>query len=185
MTAYRGCLKMAEECLVCHIVGGRVPSERIYEDEDVIAMLDVNGANPGHCFVVPKDHFPIFEQVPDPIVAKLFKLSNKISSAIFDSLDVQGTNIFITNGIAAGQKVAHFMINIIPRKEKDGINMQWEPKQMNEEEMSTIELKLKEEAMNIGDFEAEAANVKRIEIEPSESVGGPDNYLVRSLRRIP
>ena len=182
----QGYSKMSEEsCILCQIVKGVVPSEKVYEDEEILAFLDVNGANQGHCFVIPKEHYPIFEQVPDQLVTKLFTISNKISSAIFESLDVQGTNIFITNGISAGQKVAHFMINIIPRKENDGINLQWKPKQLSEEEMSTVELKLKEECANVGRFETEAKKPEKIEARKTEPTSGEDNYLIKSLRRIP
>src|SRR3989338_5285393 len=115
---------------------------------------------------MPKNHYPILEQVPDIEIGRLFQASNKISSAIFESLGVQGTNIFVANGIPAGQTVAHFTINVIPRKENDGINLQWQPKQLNEEEISTIELKLKEQTKNMGLFEEEeeyfAAQMKRL-----------------------
>ena len=172
-----------ENCIVCQIVDGKVPSEKVYEDEDILAFLDVNGANPGHCFIVPKKHYPILEQVPDPEVAKIFSIANKISIAIFDTLNVQGTNIFVSNGIAAGQKVAHVMINIIPRTENDGINLQWQPKQLSEEEMSTVELKLKEETANVGDFQEEA-KPQKLEAPKAESIS-EDSYLIKSLRRIP
>ena len=89
------------------------------------------------------------EQVPDAELAKLFQVSNKVSSAIFENLGAQGTNIFVSNGIPAGQTVAHFTINVIPRKENDGVNLQWAPKQLTEEEMSTVELKLKDQTKNV------------------------------------
>ena len=175
---------MADQCVLCQIIDGRVPAKKIYEDDDVVAILDFNGANPGHSFVMPKQHIPILEQVPPNLVGKLFDVANKISSAIFETLKVQGTNIFIANGVPAGQKVAHFMINIIPRKENDSINLQWQTKQLSEEEMSTIELKLKEESANIGLPQPEAQQSKLIKKE-AETITGEDNYLLKSLRRIP
>lgn len=175
---------MAEQCIVCKIIGGEIPAKRIYEDEDILAILDFNGANPGHSFVIPKQHIPILEQIPSHLIGKLFNVANKISSAIFDALKVQGTNIFVANGIPAGQKVAHFMINIIPRKENDNINIQWQPKQLSEEEMSTVELKIKEEVGGIGIEEAPKAAQEKAE-PVSKEVSGEDNYLIKQLRRIP
>ena len=134
-----------EGCIVCQVIENKIPSKKIYEDDLVMAVLDFNGANPGHCFVMPKNHYPIIEQVPDKEIEKLFQVSNKLSVAIFESLGAKGTSIFIANGIPAGQTVAHFLINVIPRKDNDGINLQWQPKQLSEEEMSTVELKLKEQ----------------------------------------
>lgn len=177
--------KSRESCIVCQIVAGKVPSKKIYEDELAIAVLDVNGANPGHCFVMPKSHYPIIEQVPDIEIARLFQISNKISSAIFESLGAQGTNIFVANGIPAGQTVAHFTINVIPRKENDGINLQWQPKQLSEEEMSTVELKLKEQTKNMGHFEKEEKKPKphlqkQIALSDEE-----EEYFDRQMRRLP
>jgi len=177
---------MGDQCIVCQIIDGKIPAKKVYEDDEVLAILDFNGANIGHTFVIPKEHIPILEQIPSHLIGKLFNVSNKVSSAIFEALGVQGTNIFVTNGITAGQKVAHFMINVIPRKENDGVNLQWQTKQLSEEEMSTVELKIKEEIGSIG-----VGEVPKIALQPkkaetiSETESGEENYLVKQLRRIP
>ena len=173
-------------CIICQIIADKIPSKKVYEDELVMAVLDVNGANHGHCFVMPKNHYPIIEQVPDIEIARLFQVSNKISSAIFESLGAQGTNIFVANGIPAGQTVAHFTINVIPRKENDGINLQWQPKQLSEEEMSTIELKLKEQTKNIGHFEKEEKKTAKIHAtKPVMLSEDEEEYFTKQLRRLP
>ena len=172
-------------CLVCQIVENKIPSKKIYEDELVMAVLDVNGSTPGHCFVIPKNHYPIIEQVPDIEIGRLFQVSNKISSAIFESLGAQGTNIFVANGIPAGQTVAHFTINVIPRKENDGINLQWQPKQLNEEEISTIELKLKEHTKNIGYFEKEDKKPRVQAPKPVALSEEEEEYFEKQMRRLP
>ena len=181
--------KARESCLICQIVGNRVPSYKIYEDDLTLAVLDVNGANPGHCFVIPKNHYPIIEQVPDAELANLFTVANKISSAIFENLKVQGTNIFVANGIPAGQTVAHFMINVIPRKENDGVNLQWKPKQLSQEEISTVELKLKEQIQNVGVGKIEKTEKPETTPEkakiPPISDDDEDDYFMRQIRRIP
>lgn len=177
--------KVRESCIVCQIVGNRIPSKMVYEDELVMAVIDVNGANPGHCFVMPKNHFPIIEQVPDIEIGRLFQVSNKISSAIFESLGAQGTNIFAANGIPAGQTVAHFTINVIPRKENDGINLQWQPRQLSEEEMSTVELKLKEQTKNIGHFEREEKKAKVHAPKPVALSEEEEEYFEKQMRRLP
>lgn len=174
-----------QACLVCQIVENKIPSKRVYEDEVAIAVLDVNGSNPGHCFVIPKSHYPIIEHVPDAEIGRLFQVSNKISSAIFESLGAQGTNIFVANGIPAGQTVAHFMINVIPRKENDGINLQWQPKQLDEEEISTIELKLKEQTKNIGYFEKEEKKPRVQAPKQAAFSEDEEEYFVRQMRRLP
>lgn len=176
-----------DTCLICQIIEGKVPSKKVYEDDKVLAVLDVNGANPGHCFVIPKEHFPIMEQVPDPILSKVFNISNKISSSIFENLGVQGTNLFVANGVPAGQTVAHFYVNVIPRNENDNINLLWEPKQLTEEEMSTVELKIKEQTQNIGDFKTEEPTQKfDQETTQQDTVIDDDkDYIQDQINRIP
>lgn len=176
---------MAEKCVICQIIEGIVPAKRIYEDDDILAILDFNGANPGHSFVIPKQHIPILEQAPSHLVGKLFNVANKVSSAIFDTLKVEGTNIFVANGVPAGQKVAHLMVNVIPRRENDGINIQWKSKQLSEEEMSTVELKIKEEVGSIGVGEAPKPKEEKRPEPISNQFSGEDNYLVKQLKRIP
>ena len=177
--------KAREGCIVCQIIGNNIPSKKIYEDELVMAVLDFNGANPGHCFVMPKSHYPIIEQVPDIEIGRLFQVSNKLSSAIFESLGTQGTSIFVANGIPAGQTIAHFIINVIPRKENDGINLQWQPKQLSEEEMSTIELKLKEQTKNIGHFEKEEKKAKVQAPKQAALSEEEEEYFAKQMRRLP
>ena len=177
--------KLRESCIVCQIVGNKIPSKKVYEDELVMAVLDVNGANPGHCFIIPKSHYQIIEQVPDFEIGRLFQVSNRVSSAIFESLEAQGTNIFVANGIPAGQTIAHFTINVIPRKNNDTINLQWQSKQLSEEEMSTIELKLKEQTKNIGHFEKEERKTKMQTPKPITLSEEEEEYFAKQMRRLP
>ena len=174
-----------DSCIVCQIISGNVPSKKVFEDDMVMAVLDVNGANPGHCFVMPKNHYPIIEQVPDMEIGRLFQVSNRISGAIFESLGAQGTNIFVANGIPAGQTVAHFTINVIPRKDNDGVNLQWQPKQLSEEEMSTVELKLKEQTKNIGHFEKEEKKSISHSAKPVVLSEDEEEYFEKQMRRLP
>ena len=177
--------KSRENCIICQIVGGKIPSKKVYEDGLIMAVLDVNGANRGLSCVMTKNHIAIIEQVPDSESGKMFQVSNKISTAIFEALGAQGTNIFVANGIPAGQTVARFMINVIPRKENDGISLQWQPKQLSEEEMSTVELKLKDSAKNVGNFEKEKKTPKVSAPKPVMLSDEEEEFFSRQLRRVP
>lgn len=181
--------KMRETCIICRIIANKVPAYKIYEDDMALAILDVNGANPGHCFVMPKNHYPIIEQVPDEELTNLFSVANRISSSIFENLKAQGTNIFVANGVPAGQTVAHFMIHVIPRKDNDKVNLQWKPKQLTEEEMSTVELKLKEQVKNIGVGNIEKLETPKTPLEKPAiqpiSDDDEDDYISRQIRRVP
>ena len=111
-----------QNCLFCQIISGQVSSSKVYEDEQAIAILDINPANPGHLLVLPKEHHTIMPQMPESIVSHLFKLTKHLSQVLLKTLKAEGTNIYVANGVAAGQQAPHFMIHIIPRKANDGLN---------------------------------------------------------------
>jgi histidine triad (HIT) family protein len=111
-----------QQCIFCQIISGKVQSKKIYEDEKCIAVLDINPANPGHILLLPKEHYSVMPQIPEQDIGHLFIVSKALSSAMLRGLKTGGTNIFVANGAAAGQRAQHFMIHIIPRKENDGIS---------------------------------------------------------------
>jgi len=131
-----------KQCIFCHIVEGKVQSKKVYEDDRCIAILDINPSNPGHVLLLPKEHYSIMPQLSEEEIAHLFMVAKTISNAALRSLGVQGTNIIVQNGIAAGQKAQHFMIHIIPRKEEDGINFALPQRKIPETELETIRKKL-------------------------------------------
>jgi len=174
------------ECEYCQISKGNTKSKKVYEDEKAYAILSNQPASAGHIILFLKEHQPIIENVKDYDVAYLFKIANKLSTATFESLGAQGTNIIVQNGVAAGQRIPHFCIHIIPRRENDNLNLTWQPKQLNEEEMSTVELQLKDVTNTIGEFEKEKEEPVELDKKKEEikEIKG-DNYLVKQLRRIP
>lgn len=171
------------DCELCKMIAEK--KNLLYEDEKVVALLSALPSTMGHIIVAPKQHAPIFEQIPDFVVSELFMKANKLSIACFEALGAEGTNLIIENGIAAGQKSAHACLNVIPRKENDGLNLLWKPKQLSEEQMSTLELKIKDESKKIAPFEKEKP--KPIEIKKPEEIKPTkeENYLIKQLRRIP
>ncbi len=177
-----------ENCDMCQFIADHEKRSKylVYEDEDIVAMLAPKPANIGHILIIPKEHYPIIENVPDPLVAHCFFIANKLSSAVFESLNVHGTNILVQNGISAGQTSAHFMVHVIGRFENDGINMNWQPKQVADEEMNTIVLQLSSFTNNIGSFEKEKE--KPVNIDDDKKIisdEGKENYLIKSMIRIP
>ena len=159
--------------------------DKVFEDDKVFAVMSPRQASKGHVLVVPKEHFTILEQVPDFMVGRLFVVANKISTTIFEMLRVYGTNIVVENGSAAGQRVAHFSINVIPRSENDGLGFEWEAKTLSDDEMSTVELQLKEHANNVGGFEKQEKKKLSLDKKEGKLISGDDSYLIKQLRRIP
>ena len=131
-----------KQCIFCQIITGKVQSRKVYEDDKVMAILDINPANPGHILLVTKEHYSIMPQIPDEEVSHIFKAAKSLSNSMLRSVDAQGTNIIVANGIAAGQRAQHFMVHIIPRKENDGVGFILPQNTMEHSEIENIGNKL-------------------------------------------
>lgn len=158
----------------------------LHEDDTVIVAVKDLVFIPGQITVFPKKHFTILEAVPDDVLAACSAMANKVSQAVFESLEPQGTNILVQNGLGAGQKVPHFALEVIPRREGDGLNLQWPPKEVPEDELEIVLQQLQSEVKKLGDLTAEKKKEEATEKKaypklPKEG----ENYLVKSLRRIP
>ncbi|WP_078552626.1 HIT family protein [Bacillus alkalicellulosilyticus] len=113
-------------CIFCKIVKGDIPAAKVYEDENVLAFLDISQVTKGHTLVIPKVHQKdIFELTPE-VASSLFSVVPKIATAIKKTFKPIGLNIVNNNGEAAGQSVFHYHIHLIPRYgEGDGFGAVW------------------------------------------------------------
>lgn len=177
---------MSETCFFCNALHGKEKLDIVYEDEKFIAAMHPEPSVLGHMVLIPKQHYTIFEMIPDYEVGDMFVIANKLSISVFESLGVQGTNIIMQNGTAAGQTVPHVALHIIPRMDNDGMDFQWQPKQLSQEQMSTVELQLKDVCEGIGDFEkVEKSLPVQIEEKIEKVAENAKNYLLRQIERIP
>jgi histidine triad (HIT) family protein len=111
-------------CAHCEIL--ELKKNVLYEDQDVALALKESVLVPGQIIVFPKQHLTIMEMLDDKVLGKCATLANLASKVIFEGLGAQGTNILVKNGLGAGQEVPHSSIEVIPRQENDGLNLQWE-----------------------------------------------------------
>lgn len=171
--------------MTCQFCESTMKGEGIVHEEDsCVIMLHRSPAMPGHLLVLPKEHFTILEQTPDAIVKKLSALANKASTTLLQLLGATGTNVIIENGTAAEQQVPHLSINIIPRVDGDGLNFQWQPKKISDEQMGMAELQLKEQTKSLG-VEAEKKEPIKIDDATKGEPARKDDYLTRQLKRVP
>ena len=112
-----------EQCIFCKIIKGEVASKKVYEDDLVIAVLDINPATKGHTLVMPKEHYPILPLLPHTTFVRLFSRAQALSDAILKAVVTRGLNLFIANGAAAGQQSQHFMLHLIPRENGDTLDL--------------------------------------------------------------
>lgn len=103
---------MTDDCVFCKIINGEIPSHKIYEDADMIAILDANPVSRGHTLVIPKKHVETIHEAED--MEYLHQGLVKVSNAIQEAFSPEGINIAQNNGEAAGQEVFHLHFHVTP-----------------------------------------------------------------------
>ena len=106
---------MTNNCVFCAIAAGEIPSFKVYEDELVLAYLDINPFSEGHTLVIPKAHSEGLLDTPDATLADVVRRVKKVAAHLKASLPCDGFNILQNNGEAAGQTVKHLHFHIVPR----------------------------------------------------------------------
>ncbi len=97
------------------IIKREIPAHIVYEDDVVLAFLDITQATKGHTLVVPKGAFPDIFSLPEDVAGHLFSVVTKLSKAIKKAFNPDGLNTLNNNGSFASQSVFHFHVHIIPR----------------------------------------------------------------------
>ncbi len=134
------------ECIFCKIVRGEIPSNKVYESQDVVAFLDINPCSPGHTLLIPKKHYTSMMDMSDSDISEIFKQAKKLAPAIRASVQAQGFNIGVNDGLVAGQEVQHMHIHIIPRFSGDnGRSIQSVVRAGSKEPIASIANKIKDE----------------------------------------
>jgi len=115
----------AQECIFCKIVAGEIPAARIFEDDQVLAFLDVGPIHEGHTLIVPKTHCPRLDACDPTVLAAVVSTAGRIARAVVAVTGCDGYNCLCNNGKAAGQHVDHMHFHIIPRFHQDGVFSKW------------------------------------------------------------
>ncbi|WP_332631147.1 HIT family protein [Halalkalibacter flavus] len=113
-------------CIFCKIVQGEIPAAKVYEDEHVLAFIDISQVTKGHTLVIPKAHHQDLFDLTEESSKRIFAVVPKIAKAIKQTYQAEGLNIVNNNGELAGQTVYHFHVHLIPRYGKgDGFGAVW------------------------------------------------------------
>jgi histidine triad (HIT) family protein len=111
------------ECIFCEIVEGRAPAHVVFEDEQTLAFMDINPANPGHTLVIPKGHVSDIYGLDQETASAVMRTAVRVAKAIKEALRPDGINLLQSNERAAGQAVPHFHMHVIPRWYGDGLRL--------------------------------------------------------------
>lgn len=118
------------DCIFCKIVNGEIPASKVYEDEHVLAFLDISQVTKGHTLVIPKNHNENLYDLSEETARHLFAVIPKVTNSIKDQLKPEGLNLLSNTGEKAGQQVFHLHLHLIPRYGKgDGFGAVWKTHQ--------------------------------------------------------
>lgn len=106
-----------EKDIFCKIIDREIPCHKLYEDDDVLAFLDISQATKGHALVVSKKHFDNFLTTPQEEMHKVMDVAQRIGQVEVKLLGAKGVNILTNCYPASGQTVMHFHVHVIPRYE--------------------------------------------------------------------
>lgn len=115
---------MKQDCVFCKIVNKELPCYKVYEDDFVLAFLDVNPVAIGHTLIIPKKHYENIFDIDSEVFKRIAEVSRVIAKKMVDNLDdVCGVNLFQSNGKVAEQVVMHSHLHLIPRRESDSFRI--------------------------------------------------------------
>ncbi|MBW2993124.1 HIT family protein [Candidatus Woesearchaeota archaeon] len=130
-------MKDDSNCIFCKIAKKEMPSEIVYENNNVMAFLDVHPTNPGHTLVIPKKHYRTLLETDDSVLKDMIVAVKKVANAVNEAVGADGINVGINTEKAAGQVIFHTHIHLIPRFERDNLKP-WPQKEYKEGQAENI-----------------------------------------------
>lgn len=132
-----------DDCIFCKIINGEIPCSKVYEDDKILAFLDISQTTMGHTLVVTKEHFDNFLFVPKDLLSQAISVAQKIAQAEVTGLNAKGVNILINTNEVAGQTIMHFHIHVIPRYSKeDSLTLEFVPRAIEKLNLPAIASKI-------------------------------------------
>lgn len=115
----------ADDCIFCRVVAGTVESSRVYEDDEVLAFMDIQPVTDGHLLVIPKRHAPYLADLDAQLGMSMFRVGQRLAAALRTSgLPCEGVNLFLADGEAAFQEIFHVHLHVFPRIPGDGFRIE-------------------------------------------------------------
>lgn len=112
-----------QSCVFCKIIRQEAPAHRVYEDDRVIAFLDIFPVSEGHTLVVTKKHYVDLFEADSESLQAVAAIAQKVAHALREVVRPQGLMVFQLNGAAAGQTVFHYHMHLMPRAEGEPLRL--------------------------------------------------------------
>ena len=118
-----------DNCPYCKMLSGEIPASIVYRDQHCAAALSLQPINPGHLFILPRDHLQGLDDLSPDLSTHLFQVARKMAKALKESgLECEGVNLFLADGKAAQQTIPHLHLHVIPRTAGDGFAFKFSPR---------------------------------------------------------
>ncbi|MCH2208587.1 MAG: HIT domain-containing protein [Lentisphaerales bacterium] len=132
------------DCIFCKIVDNEIPAHKLYEDDLVLAFLDISPITKGHTLVIPKVHQESISALAPEYQARLIDVSSKIGKTFVRTQEYDGFNLHLNNGQCAGQVVPHVHMHVVPRIGTDGFHWNWRSLEYKENQIEVLITKFNE-----------------------------------------
>jgi histidine triad (HIT) family protein len=125
-----------QNCVFCKILRGEIPCQQIYQDEHLLAFLDIQPLAPGHTVVIPRQHAEFLHDLPEEWAAAIGRNLGRLGRTLMDVMGAAGYNVLQNNGVVAAQAVPHVHFHLIPRRAGDGLGYRWKTQSVPPEELA-------------------------------------------------
>jgi len=127
-----------QETVFDKIISGEIPCHKVYEDDHVLAFLDIGPLSRGHTLVIPKERKPFLHELSDQAAAALGRILPRLCRAVVATTGATAYNILQNNGTEAHQVVMHVHFHIIPKMGDAGLGIGWRPTSLSSDEAADL-----------------------------------------------
>ena len=132
------------QCTFCYIARKQTPASFVYEDENIMAFLDIRPLNEGHTLVIPKEHYETIFEIPQELIAYIHGIVKQVAIAVKKATKADGISIIQQNGKAANQDVLHLHVHVVPRYEGQKLPRFSEISEVDREKLSQTATKIRQ-----------------------------------------
>jgi histidine triad (HIT) family protein len=128
------------------VLSREIPGERIYEDDHVVAVMDINPWTRGHAVVFPRKHAANLFEIEDEELEHVAVAAKRVATKMRDTLDCDGVNLLQSNGAPAWQTIFHLHVHVIPRYEDDTLQLPTRPQPADSDELAEVAREIRGDA---------------------------------------
>ncbi|WP_238011967.1 HIT family protein [Dactylosporangium sp. AC04546] len=128
------------DCIFCAIVAGAAEASFVHQDDDVVAFMDLNPVTPGHLLVIPRRHAVGLADLEEAAGEAVWRIAHRLGRVVRHD----GVNLFLADGVAAGQEVFHVHLHVVPRYEGDGFKLVVKPGRPTRAELDAMAASIRE-----------------------------------------